>query len=79
MTARKGKSTEAIHAGSIHPRVKGAVTTPIFQSSTYEYHGENYHDVGYLRLSNSPNHQVLGQRIAALEGRRRAETEEEAS
>ncbi len=67
MTAKKGKSTEAIHAGSIHPRVKGAVITPIFQSSTYEYHGENYHDVGYMRLSNSPNHIVLGEKIARLE------------
>jgi cystathionine beta-lyase/cystathionine gamma-synthase len=68
MTARKGKSTEAIHAGTLHPRVKGAVITPIFQSSTYEYHGENYHDVGYMRLSNSPNHIVLGEKIALMEG-----------
>ena len=67
MTDTKGKSTEAIHAGSIHPRVKGAITTPIFQSSTYEYHGENYHDVGYMRLSNSPNHIVLGEKIARME------------
>jgi len=68
MTSRKGKSTEAIHAGGIHPRINGAVTTPIFQSSTYEYHGEEYHNVGYMRLSNSPNHIVLGDRIAVLEG-----------
>ena len=68
MAARKGKSTEAIHAGTIHPRIKGAVITPIFQSSTYEYHGENYHDVGYMRLSNSPNHIVLGDKIALMEG-----------
>jgi cystathionine beta-lyase/cystathionine gamma-synthase len=68
MTSRKGKSTEAIHAGSLSPRVKGAVTTPIFQSSTYEYHGEDYHDVGYMRLSNSPNHLVLADRIAVMEG-----------
>jgi len=67
MTTRKGKSTEAIHAGAIHPRVMGAVTTPIFQSSTYEYHGENYHDVGYMRLSNSPNHIVLAEKIAQME------------
>ncbi len=68
MNSRKGKSTEAIHAGAIHPRIKGAVTTPIFQSSTYEYHGENYHDVGYMRLSNSPNHIVLAEKIALMEG-----------
>jgi cystathionine beta-lyase/cystathionine gamma-synthase len=68
MTTWKGKSTEAIHAGALHPRVKGAITTPIFQSSTYEYHGEDYHDVGYMRLSNSPNHLVLGEKIALMEG-----------
>jgi cystathionine beta-lyase/cystathionine gamma-synthase len=67
MTARPGKSTKAIHAGRLDPRLEGAITTPIFQSSTYEYHGEDYHNVGYLRLSNSPNHIVLGERMAALE------------
>jgi cystathionine beta-lyase/cystathionine gamma-synthase len=68
MTPRQGKSTEAIHAGAIQPRIMGAVTTPIFQSSTYEYRGEEYHDIGYMRLSNSPNHTVLANRIAVLEG-----------
>ncbi len=67
MTTRSGKSTRAVHAGRLDPRVEGAITTPIFQSSTYEYHGEDYHNVGYLRLSNSPNHIVLGNRLAALE------------
>ena len=60
--------TQAIHAGSIRPRVEGAIVTPIFQSSTFEYHGEGYHDIGYIRLSTTPNHRVLTQRIAALEG-----------
>jgi cystathionine beta-lyase/cystathionine gamma-synthase len=59
--------TRSVHAGSLRPRLRGAVVTPIFQSSTFEYHGEVYHDVGYLRLSNSPNHKVLAARIAALE------------
>jgi cystathionine beta-lyase/cystathionine gamma-synthase len=68
MTSKSGQSTKAIHAGALHPRIEGAITTPIFQSSTYEYHGELYHSVGYLRLSNSPNHVVLGERLAALEG-----------
>jgi cystathionine beta-lyase/cystathionine gamma-synthase len=68
MTTRPANSTTAIHAGEIHPRFEGAVGTPIFQSSTYEYHGEAYHDTGYMRLSTSPNHRVLAARIAALEG-----------
>lgn len=41
--------------------------TPIFQVSTFEYHGESYHDIGYMRLSTTPNHRVLAERIAALE------------
>lgn len=59
--------TRAIHAGRPEPRIERAVVTPIFQSSTFEYHGEDYHDVGYMRLSNTPNHRVLAERMAALE------------
>ncbi len=67
-TESRTLTTDSIHAGSPRPRVGHAVVTPVFRSSTYEYHGENYHDVGYLRLSNSPNHRVLHERIAGLEG-----------
>jgi cystathionine beta-lyase/cystathionine gamma-synthase len=59
--------SRSLHAGAPRPRIGGAVVTPIFQSSTFEYHGEDYHDVGYLRLSNSPNHEVLARRLANLE------------
>lgn len=68
MTKKRGSATDAIHAGALHPRPAGAIGTPIFQASTYEYRGEDYHDIGYMRLSTSPNHKVLGARIAALEG-----------
>jgi hypothetical protein len=64
--------TRAVHAGSLRPRVQGALVTPIFQSSTFEYRGEGYHDVGYIRLSSTPNHRVLGERLAALEGTKAA-------
>ena len=64
----RSPATKALHAGALRPRPEGAVVTPIFQSSTYEYHGESYHDAGYMRLSTTPNHAVLGRRIAALEG-----------
>jgi len=57
--------TKSLHAGALRPRIGGAVVTPIFQSSTFEYHGEDYHDVGYVRLSTTPNHVVLGKRVAA--------------
>ncbi len=60
--------TRAIHEGALSPRPLGAVSTPVFQTANFEYHGEPYHDVGYLRLSNSPNHRLLHRRLASLEG-----------
>ncbi len=60
--------TKLIHAGEPEPPINGAVTMPIFQSSTYEYAGEeSYHDLKYIRLNNTPNHIVLHQKLAALE------------
>ncbi len=63
-----GKQTAAIHAGNQYPRPEGAVVTPIYQTANYLLGGEDYHDIGYIRLSTTPNHKVLGRRIAALEG-----------
>lgn len=42
---------------------------PVFQSSTYEtVEGADYHDLRYIRLNNTPNHDVLHAKLAALEG-----------
>jgi cystathionine beta-lyase/cystathionine gamma-synthase len=61
--------TNVVHAGRPTPNVEGAVVTPIFQSSNYLMGKETaYGDVRYIRLSNSPNHQVLHARLAVLEG-----------
>ena len=61
--------TQLIHAGEIRPGIEGAVALPIFQSANFEsVEGEEYHDIKYMRLSNSPNHQVLAAKLAALEG-----------
>lgn len=61
--------TRAIHAGEPMPRIAGAVTAPIFQSATFEYGGESdYHDLRYIRLNNTPNHQLLHKKLADLEG-----------
>ena len=41
---------------------------PIFQSATFLYEGgTDYHATRYVRLSNTPNHEVLHQKLAALE------------
>ncbi|MCL7956427.1 MAG: aminotransferase class I/II-fold pyridoxal phosphate-dependent enzyme [marine benthic group bacterium] len=60
--------TKLIHAGEIRPGIEGAVSLPIFQSANFEsVEGEEYHDIKYMRLSNSPNHTVLASKLAALE------------
>ena len=60
--------TKVIHAGEPEPRINGAVSMPIFQSSTFVYTGESsYHDLRYIRLNNTPNHVVLHQKLASLE------------
>lgn len=41
---------------------------PVFQSSTFEFDGAgDYHDVRYIRLNNTPNHNALHAKLAALE------------
>lgn len=65
----KHPDTRMIHAGEPEPRIAGAVAMPVFQSSTYEsVEGEDYHDIGYIRLSNTPNHRALAEKLSALEG-----------
>ena len=64
----KGLDTKLIHAGEPEELIGGAVTMPIFQSSTYEYAGQrSYHDLRYIRLSNTPNHVALHTKLAMLE------------
>ncbi len=60
--------TKLVHAGEPEPLIGGAVAMPIFQSATFAYRGEqSYHDLRYIRLSNTPNHEVLHRKLAALE------------
>ena len=64
----KRLETSLIHAGEPEPRIGGAVSMPIFQSSTFEYGGQaSYHDQKYIRLNNTPNHTALHQKLAAIE------------
>ena len=60
--------TKLIHAGEPEPLINGAVSMPIFQSSTFEYTDQtSYHDLKYIRLNNTPNHVALHQKLASLE------------
>jgi cystathionine beta-lyase/cystathionine gamma-synthase len=61
--------TRLIHAGEPSPRIAGAVAMPIFQSSTFQFESASgYHDVRYLRLSNTPSHLAVQAKLAAIEG-----------
>jgi len=65
------KETQSIHSGEKEHQVQGAVTVPIFQSATYEYSSRqdlSYHEIRYLRLNNTPNHELLHKKLASLEG-----------
>src|SRR5437870_4452277 len=60
--------TLLIHAGEPRPRDGGAVAMPIYQSSTFEEtEGRGYHDIRYARLSNTPSHDALHGKLAAME------------
>ncbi|HEU4928563.1 MAG TPA: aminotransferase class I/II-fold pyridoxal phosphate-dependent enzyme [Candidatus Krumholzibacteria bacterium] len=62
--------TKAVHAGEPDPRWSGAVAMPIFQTAMFETRVDGdaeYHDLRYIRLNNTPNHVVLGKKLAALE------------
>ena len=63
------QDTAVIHAGELEENIEGAITLPIFQSSTFLYEGQSrYEDLKYIRLNNTPNHTVLHGKLAALEG-----------
>jgi len=68
MTSFKHIDTKVIHSGEPSPRHDNAVVTPIYQSAMFVTAGEDdYHDLKYIRLNNTPNHDVLHARLAALE------------
>jgi cystathionine beta-lyase/cystathionine gamma-synthase len=61
--------TNLVHAGRAEPRWGDAVVSPIFQSANFLSADETTYDsVRYGRLSNSPSHQALQARLAAIEG-----------
>lgn len=66
-TAFRGIETKLVHCGE--RTVEGAVCFPVFQSVTFASRpGDGYHDVRYVRLNNTPNHQLLHEKLAAIEG-----------
>jgi cystathionine beta-lyase/cystathionine gamma-synthase len=63
-----GLGTRAVHAGQEPEPLAGAVTTPIFQTSTYVQEGMGKHKGHeYARVSN-PTREALERNVASLEG-----------
>lgn len=68
MTEFRNPETIAVHGGEREP-IEGSVVLPIFQTSTFRFDASRgYEDTLYTRLSNTPNHDVLHAKLAALEG-----------
>src|SRR5262245_45541012 len=69
----RGIDTQLIHAGEPEPRIHGAVAMPVFQSVSYAVdpaqveRGGYHHGARYIRLNNTPNHDVLHRKLATLE------------
>ncbi|MBW1646686.1 MAG: aminotransferase class I/II-fold pyridoxal phosphate-dependent enzyme [Deltaproteobacteria bacterium] len=61
--------TLLVHAGEPRPPMGGAVILPVFQSATFAYPDPCTTDAAlrYIRLNNTPNHEVLHAKLAALE------------
>jgi len=69
MTKRyRNLETKLIHSGEPDPLICGAVSLPVFQSSTFEAIGEpGYYNLKYIRLNNTPNHVTLHRKLADCE------------
>src|SRR5437588_6169154 len=65
-----GFATTAIHAGNEPDSATGAVTVPIYQTSTYAQEGLGRHKGFEYARTQNPTRFAVEQNIAALEGAR---------
>ncbi|MGH7506525.1 MAG: trans-sulfuration enzyme family protein [Longimicrobiales bacterium] len=64
----RGPSTTAVHAGSAAKHADAPVVSPIYQTSTFFTDAVPSGEVRYTRYGTNPNHQLLAERLRALEG-----------
>ena len=69
-SSSQGWNTRLVHAGERRPHPAGAVSMPIYQSSTFVQSDAEttYDSVKYIRLNNLPNQVVVADKLANLEG-----------
>lgn len=72
MTRRPGRGTLAVHGTPHRLADDSAVTTPIYQSSTFTQPAGAVGELRYTRYGNNPNQIEVAQRYAALEGAERS-------
>jgi cystathionine beta-lyase/cystathionine gamma-synthase len=61
--------TAAVHEGEPPTALEGSITMPLFPSSTYVLgNPEEFDDIRYVRLNNTPNQRAVSEKLAALEG-----------
>src|SRR5262245_60082889 len=65
-----GFKTDAIHAGQEPDPATGAVTIPIYQTSTYVQEGLGRHKGFEYARTRNPTREALERNVAALEGGR---------
>src|SRR5258708_28631208 len=63
-----GFATDCIHAGQEPDPTTGAVTTPIYQTSTYVQEGIGQHKGYEYARTQNPTRRALERNLAALEG-----------
>lgn len=63
-----GFATKAIHAGQEPDSTTGAITTPIYQTSTYVQDGLGHHKGFEYARTQNPTRMALEKNLAALEG-----------
>ncbi len=63
---RQGPSTLCVHAGTYLDKATGGACSPIFNSTAYAFPNPANQNV-YPRYFNTPNQQVIGRKLAALE------------
>src|ERR1700693_6094239 len=63
-----GFSTDAIHAGNAPDPATGAVSVPIYQTSTYVQEGLGRHKGYEYARTQNPTREALERNVAALEG-----------
>ena len=64
----QGESTRAVHSGHQHRAPGEPVVSPIYPAATFYTEAEPSGEVRYTRYGTNPNHTILGDKIAALEG-----------